>query len=122
MFCPKCGTEITNDSKFCKNCGNLINANHKGKITFYRIGKYVGCLVGINITIDGKKVGTISNNGTLMVDIPFGNHKVVFDFWSGVSQEEIEVTEEFPNLYVDIKIKTGLITNKIEVVNIRKER
>ena len=54
--------------------------------------------------------------------MPIGNHKVVFDLWSGVSQSEIDVTEEFPNVYVDIKIKTGLITNKIEVVNIRKEK
>lgn len=122
MFCSKCGTEISNDSKFCKSCGNSIKINQKGKITFHRIGRYVGCLVGININIDGKKVGTISNNGNLIVDIPIGNHKVVFDFWSGVSQKDIEVTEEFPNIFVDIKIKTGLITNQIEVVNIRKER
>ena len=122
MFCPKCGTEIANDSKFCKACGNSIKINHKGKITFHRIGRYVGCLVGINISIDGQKVGTVSNDGTLAVDVPIGKHKVVFDLWSGVSQTEIEVTEEFPNIFVDIKIKTGLITNQIQVVNIRKER
>lgn len=122
MFCTKCGKEIPNDSKFCTNCGNSIKIKQKGKITFHRIEKYVACLVGISVNIDGKIAGSVANGGTLTVDVPIGNHKVIFDLWSGVSQTDIEVTEEFPNVFVDIKIKTGLITNKIEVVNIRKER
>lgn len=122
MFCAKCGVEIPNDSKFCTNCGNSVKINKMGKITFHRIGRYIGCLVGISINIDGKKVGSVSNDGTLIVDVPVGTHKVVFDLWSGVSQTEIEVTDECPNVFVDIRLKTGLITNSIEVVNIRKER
>lgn len=122
MFCTKCGKEIPNDSIFCTSCGNSIKNNKMGKITFHRLGRFAGCAVGISINIDGKKVGSVANDGTLIVDVPIGTHKVVFDLWSGISQEEIEVTEDCPNVFVDIRLKMGLITNTIEIVNIRRER
>ena len=32
MFCPTCGTKIPDDSKFCINCGNLLDESNKSKI------------------------------------------------------------------------------------------
>ena len=30
MFCPKCGEEIKDGSKFCKHCGSQIKSNNTG--------------------------------------------------------------------------------------------
>ena len=122
MFCTKCGNKLSDDSKFCNSCGNNVKPVIKmGKITFKRIGRYVGCLVGISIYVDGKFMGSVQNNGELTVNVPVGKHKVVFSIWSGTNDEEIEVTADKPNVYADIKLKMGALVNRTEIVNIRRE-
>lgn len=124
MFCTNCGKKVQNDSVFCTSCGNAIQKakNKMGKIIFHRIGRFVGCLIDIDVYIDGKIVGSISNDGTLEVPVSMGEHKVLFDLWSGINTDSINVTEEYPNVYVDVKLKMGFITNKPEIVNIRNEK
>ena len=35
MFCPKCGEEIKDGSKFCKHCGSEIKKNKIGLEEYY---------------------------------------------------------------------------------------
>ena len=48
MFCPKCHTELSDNTKFCKRCGNEITNNKKSinsfstSQTFKLMGKYNG--------------------------------------------------------------------------------
>ena len=35
MFCPKCGEEIKDGSKFCKHCGSEIKKNKVGLEEYY---------------------------------------------------------------------------------------
>lgn len=126
MFCTSCGKEIKNDSKFCVGCGKeVINAKKKDvtcKITFHRVSRFFGCAATIKVFVDGELVGSISNNGTLEKAVSAGTHKISFSLWSGANLEEITVTEKEPNVYVDIKLKMGLITNSTEIVSIRREK
>lgn len=124
MFCTNCGKEVQNDSNFCTSCGSEIQkANNKmGKIIFHRIGRFIGCLIDIMVYIDGNAVGSISNNGILEVPVSIGQHKVLFDLWSGINADSVNVTEEYPNVHVDVELKMGFITNKPKIVNIRNEK
>ena len=29
MFCPNCGTQVTDEAAFCGNCGTRLNPQHK---------------------------------------------------------------------------------------------
>lgn len=124
MFCTNCGKEVLNNSNFCTSCGKEIQKakNKMGKITFHRIGRFVGCLVDIMVYIDGNAVGSISNSGILEVPVSIGEHKVLFDLWSGINADSVNVTQEYPNVHVDVKLKMGFITNKPKIVNIRNEK
>lgn len=121
MYCVNCGKEISDDSKFCTSCGKSTKVETcVGKITFHRLPRYMGFAVGIDVYIDGTRIGTVNNNGTVEANVTFGTHKIYFSLWSGSNEEEITVTEEKPNVYVDIRLKMGAFTNKTEIVNIRR--
>lgn len=33
MYCKKCGAQLTDDAKFCKNCGEKVAEKSRGGIT-----------------------------------------------------------------------------------------
>ena len=121
MFCSKCGANMEISNNFCGNCGNKVEKSG-GRITICRPSNFVGCAIGYSVEVDGNPIGTLQNGGMLFVDVPFGTHRLSFNYWCGSGTSDIVVTSEFPNVYVDIGIKMGLITNKVEVTNIRQER
>lgn len=122
MFCTKCGKEHKQNENFCTYCGNKLNNIKKGNITIHRIGRYVGCLLDIEILIDKKKVGLLQNRKEISINIPIGTHKIIYDSVFGIQEQEITITDEYPNLYIDIQIGMGAFTNKIKILNVRKER
>lgn len=123
MFCSKCGKTHNESDRFCAHCGNKFNNSIKmGSITFNRIGRYVGCLMDIEIFIDKKSVAFLQNGAQVSVNVPVGTHKVIYDSGFGVTEQEITTTNEYPNLYIDIQICMGAFTNNIKIVNVRKER
>jgi len=130
VFCTNCGKEVGNGSNFCTGCGkptvhnsNLLSENFRmGRITFNRIGRFVGALVPINVYVDGNKVCSLDNDDSFTVDISFGIHRVTIENWGGVMEHSITVSEDYPNVYADIKLKMGLWTSKPQIVNIRNEK
>ena len=122
MFCTKCGKEHKQNENFCTYCGNKLNAIRMGNVTIHRIGRYVGCLLDIEILIDKKKVGLLQNRKEISINIPIGTHKIIYDSVFGIQEQEITITDEYPNLYIDIQIGMGAFTNKIKILNVRKER
>lgn len=144
MFCTHCGKEIPDESQFCKYCGNKISKNEETeqiekaekteiaentnitektvKVTFHRLKKFTGCLVPMYIYIDKKLVATLKNNETVETNVTCGKHKIIIEMWSAVSEKEVDFPEDYKNVYIDVKLKMGLITNKAEIASIRNEK
>lgn len=135
MFCTNCGKEIPEESQFCKYCGNNIKQNgqiekaestniteKKVKVTFHRLKKFTGCLVPMYIYVDKQLVATLKNNETYETNVTCGKHKIIIEMWSAVSEREVDFPEDYTNVYIDVKLKMGLITNKAEIASIRNEK
>lgn len=135
MFCTNCGKEIPEESQFCKYCGNNIKQNGQiekaestnitektVKVTFHRLKKFTGCLVPMYIYVDKQLVATLKNNETYETNVTCGKHKIIIEMWSAVSEREVDFPEDYTNVYIDVKLKMGLITNKAEIASIRNEK
>ena len=150
MFCTNCGKEIPDTSQFCKYCGNKIrkgeesdqiksnqveqekavektaestnNTEKKVKVTFHRLKKFTGCAVPMYIYIDKKLIATLKNNATFETYLTYGKHKIIIEMWSATSEKEVDFQEDYKNMYIDVTLKMGLITNRGEIVSIRGEK
>ena len=121
MFCTNCGNEMQNGSNFCGSCGKLVNVenNKMGTITFHRIGRIYRCILPMTVYIDGKYAGRLNNNDTFTANVEIGTHKVLIELsLNGITIEQITVTEDKPNVFVDLKLEGAFIARP-EIVNIR---
>jgi hypothetical protein len=129
MFCANCGKEIPNISNFCKHCGNKVRKVENEiqtpktvKVIFHRTKRFLACAVPLDVHVDNKLVGSLNNNGTFEMDIPCGTHEIILEMWSCVNKQQVTFSEEYSKVYLDIKIKMGLLTNKPEIISIRNEK
>ena len=130
MFCTKCGEKIYNEDKFCTKCGNKIDIKIRksGNITFARIKQINASLVKAKVYIDGVQVASMKAGEEVKVSVTIGKHRVNFEIWSCEGHEEIEVTDEFPNIKVnwgfgksyDFVGKKRYITDRPIIINIEK--
>ena len=122
MFCNKCGSEIKEDNKFCTNCGNkVIKDENDCYILFERMKQFYGCLVPINIYLDGNRVGSVKSNKSIKIDTTYGNHKLSFNLWSGNVMYDINIAKG-ENVKVTFKLSMGLVTSEPEIISIEKIR
>lgn len=132
MFCTNCGKEVINNAKFCSFCGKPTSGNETIKpagastktikAVFHRLERFTGSAVSVKIYIDKQLVGSIGNNQTIEVDVPCGKHKVITEMWSGICEKEIDFSEEYSKVLIDIYIRIGLITNKPDIVSVKYEK
>ena len=122
MFCNKCGSEIKEDNKFCTNCGNKVKKDENDcYILFERVKQFYGCLVPIDIYLDGNKVGSVKSNKSIKIDTTCGNHKLSFNLWSGNGMYDINIAKG-ENVKVTFKLSMGLVTSEPEIISIEKIR
>ena len=144
MFCTNCRKEIPDTCNFCKYCGNKITKNEEEnqinqkekteitentsttpktvKVTFHRLKKFTGCLVPMYVYVDKKLIATLKNNETYETNLTYGKHKIIIEMWSAVNEKEVEFSEDYTNVYIDLKLKMGFFTNKVDIANIRNEK
>lgn len=123
MYCTNCGKEIADDSKFCTYCGSeAATINNGGKITIKRNERFSGWILDLGVYIDGKYIGSVSNGGIITRDISFGKHSITVGYWAGKCMQQIEVKQETPNIYVEVEMQMGIVTNKPQIVNVKEER
>lgn len=120
MFCNKCGSEMKEDNKFCANCGNkVIKDENDCYILFERMKQFYGCLVPIDIYLDGNRVGSVKSNKLIKIDTTYGNHKLSFNLWSGNGMYDINIAKG-ENVKVTFKLSMGLVTSEPEIISIEK--
>ncbi len=120
MFCNKCGAQIDESAKFCNKCGNKLEGYiKKASITFRRDGQYYGCLVPVKVFLDNNVVTSLGVGNEFKVETTVGKHRVDFNVMGGNGGQEIEITEEHPNIKVVFKLGAGMITAKPKIISIQ---
>lgn len=128
MYCQNCGAKISENQNFCASCGISVSTsitsevNKIGSITFHRVSRFVGCIIDFDVYINGQNMGILKNGGDLKVKLPIGKYKVTFSLWSGTNTQEIEITNDMPNIYAEVKLKMGFLVNKPKIIKIRSEK
>ena len=81
MYCLKCGTELSFNTKYCQNCGEptpLSDETKVGKINVIREKKMFGFAISFSVYVDDTLLGQLNNNSKLSTDIALGEHKITF--------------------------------------------
>lgn len=128
MFCKKCGKEIADESTFCPNCGQGVDANvasnknNTVKLVIHRKKSFFGCAVATRIHIDGQLASSIKSDGRAEFELTPGTHELVLDMWSATEKNNIELPADCSTVYVEIGLKMGLLVNKIKILSVRNEK
>lgn len=80
MFCSKCGNQISENDKYCPNCGSINNEVTEGikmatviferqKAAYFMACKY-------EVYLDGSIWGILKNGDVLNIELPCGNHQI----------------------------------------------
>ncbi len=126
MFCTSCGKEISEDSKVCSNCGKeVVKAGSDKKtvnVVWHRKKSFVGCAMPLKIFVDGNEIAKLKNNGTCETEIACGNHKVVLDLKTALGEKELVIPEDNTKMYIEVGVKMGFFTGKVEILSIKNEK
>ena len=69
MICKKCGQELTEEEKFCSNCGKKVTKNKKNKkVLVIVISLVLAFTIGMGIFLGVTKINVISNNNIQYTD------------------------------------------------------
>lgn len=111
MICLGCGCKIEIGSKFCPNCGKetLLSSGEIGTIKIVREKKTMGFAVNFDVFIDGEKVGSLANGGSLSFDVPIGSHDVKLELLGSSTNQEIVLSSEKRNALITVIPKMGLL-------------
>lgn len=82
----------------------------------------MGWAIPITVNIDGKDVACLKNGETQEVNITCGKHKVVLDTIGEVNVKELDFSEEYSKVYIELVMKMGLVTGKGEIASIVNEK
>ena len=125
MFCTNCGKEIPDSSQFCEYCGkstqSKLQSTKNIQVTIQRRKKFTGCAIPMSVFIDNQKVAKLKNGESTQIEVPAGKHQVIVEFWNGVSKTEVDFSEKYSKMYLEIGIKMGLVTSKAVITQIKGE-
>lgn len=129
MYCTKCGKQIDAQSQFCPYCGASVSTISESNVNtnattvqliVRRKKRFYGSLVPYKFYIDKQLVASISNGEEMTFSITPGVHSLTCDLWSGVGECQIQVPDGVSKVVVEIRLKVGLLTNKIEIVEVER--
>ena len=97
----------------CPSCKKENSTENCGIVQLYRLGNYVGMLVGLGLYVDGQPYGHIKNKGSIKLVVPYGEHQLhaTLSACRESTQPVINLTPETPELY--FKVETPIMGGKI---------
>ena len=105
MFCTNCGKEIPDSSQFCEYCGkstqSKLQSTKNIQVTIQRRKKFTGCAIPMSVFIDNQKVAKLKNGESTQIEVDF--------------------SEKYSKMYLEIGIKMGLVTSKAVITQIKGE-
>ena len=122
MICQNCGCALEPNSKFCTHCGketSLNNQENLGRITISRIKKTFGCTLNFSIYVDNVKINSLTNGGTINLDVPLGKHNVKIETFEKAEIVDVELTEQKRNVTIITTLKMGLLVGRPSIQEVK---
>ncbi len=118
-FCSKCGNELK--GKFCSFCGNNCEIGRTIPLIVRREKRTMGFAISFGVYVDGVKVGSLSNGGTVTYDVCEGMHKVEVKSLEDSVVQDVFVKSDTNSIEMVITLKMGLLAGKafLKEVNYR---
>lgn len=116
--CPNCGNVFdTAVPALCAKCGTPVDTALPGMIEIYRMGNFIGSMVGYGIYLNDQPIGHIGDRETVFIPVPYGTYKL--HMTCGMNRKcndpVFEVTPQDPHICAKVHIKMGAFTNKLVV-------
>lgn len=121
MFCRKCGKPLPEDSRFCPACGTPVafegdaevSANENSlplyTLTIDRASQVYLMNPPVKVTIDNSIRLTVENGHTQTVQIPAGDHNILFKYSFRSTQIDVTITRD-----TTIELRWNRVTGKLE--------
>ena len=81
--------------------------NNMGSITFVRKKKVIGCIMPIDIYIDGLLYGSVKNNTTRQFFLNYGTHTLIAKSGYGETSFQFVINESQKNLVYAAELLVG---------------
>lgn len=102
MFCRKCGNLLSNEIKFCPNCGEkvlelnaTITASVELRVTSNGVDNEIFSNMRFDIFVDDIHIGNVLGKGTTVYKITPGQHYIkigIANIYINIPKEEVAVT------------------------------
>jgi hypothetical protein len=93
MYCPECGKQVVDRAKFCPHCGiqlaplEVVEVPTHGVIRLTRNYAFGASVQDFPVSIDGRRVGSITNDSTQQYKVSPGKHTVSVSVFMGGTRE-----------------------------------
>ena len=88
-----------------------------GTINVIRDKQFKGAIIPFNVFIDGQYVGELTNGKQLSFPVYLGHHVVSFKTEKEIIQE-VDITEQQRNIYINVNCKMGLLMGRPNITNV----
>lgn len=121
MFCRKCGKPLPENSRFCPACGTPVAFESDAKaappngssalyaLTIDRASQVYLVNPPVKVTIDNSIRLTVENGHTQTVQIPAGDHNILFKYSFRSTQIDVTITRD-----TTIELRWNRVTGKLD--------
>ncbi len=124
MNCPKCGENNNNDSKYCKNCGTLLEDNHSSLKSLENLDRNKVIIIALIAAIIILAIGVIFAGGFFKSNVPLETKDFelfTMDVPVGSNFEEFTSIPSFGNIGGLIYLQnTGQYSSEVTMFGVSK--
>jgi hypothetical protein len=92
--------------------------NNVGTVNIIRERTFVGALVTFEVYIDNQLAGAIKSGENLTIPVYYGNHIVSFKTIDKTINQEVMLSDQQKNVYIQVNCRMGLLTGRAHITNV----